>query len=129
MKNEGVKSPTIFGQIKEKTTAIVGRFVGRKDHENFVKLISFQSSIALIYLLLGVLTVLVLKPFYGTVSVYFQTRDFLANDPNQQLLGIKDLYTLDLRWVLLGLLVVSAVFLAIATTKKKDMYEKSLKGK
>ncbi len=129
VKNEGVKSPTIFGQIKEKTTAVVSRFVTKKDHENFVKLISFQSSSALIYVLLGVLTVLVLKPFYGTVSVYYQTRDFLANDPNQQLLGIKDLYTLDLRWVLLGLFLVSAAFLVIATTKKKDMYEKALRSK
>ena len=129
VKNEGVKSPAIFGQIKEKTSAVFSRFISRKDHENFVKLISFQSSSALIYVLLGALTVLVLKPFYGTVSVYFQTRDFLANDPNQQLLGIKDLYTLDLRWVLLGILLVSAVFLSVATTKKKDMYEKSLKSK
>ncbi|MEK7625750.1 MAG: hypothetical protein AAB423_00135 [Patescibacteria group bacterium] len=127
--NEGVKSPALFGRIKGQASAFVARFSPNKDHDNFVKLNSLISSSALIYVLLGVLSVLVLKPFYGTVSVYFQTKDFLADNANEQLLGIKDLYTIDLRWILVGLLVISAILLVITSTKKRDMYEKSLKNK
>ena len=127
--NEGVKSPALFGRIKGQASAFVARFSPNKDHDNFVKLNSLISSSALIYVLLGVLSVLVLKPFYGTASVYFQTKDFLADNANEQLLGIKDLYTIDLRWILVGLLVISAILLVITSTKKRDMYEKSLKNK
>lgn len=127
--NEGVKSPALFGRIKGQASALVARFSPNKDHDNFVKLNSLISSSALIYVLLGVLSVLVLKPFYGTASVYFQTKDFLADNANEQLLGIKDLYTIDLRWILVGLLVISAILLVITSTKKRDMYEKSLKNK
>lgn len=129
VKNEGVKSPALFGRIKGQASALVARFSPNKDHDNFVKLSSLISSSALIYVLLGVLTGLVIKPFFGTVSVYFQTKDFLADNTNEQLLGIKDLYTIDLRWVLVALLVVSAILLVITSTKKRDMYEKSLKNK
>ncbi|OGL31352.1 hypothetical protein A3F37_03245 [Candidatus Saccharibacteria bacterium RIFCSPHIGHO2_12_FULL_41_12] len=126
--NEGAKSPAIFSVIKQKASALASRF-GNKDNEKLVKLNSLVSSSALIYVLLGVLTALVIKPFYGTVSVYYQTKDYLAQNPQQQLLGVKDLFTVDLRWVLVGLLIISAVCYAITATKKRGMYEKSLKNK